>query len=135
MSFCQSRSGVVIGVLTAMFLAISRSDAANFDTVALELREQTTASVADFNLNLPVSGSAALLDLNQESLGETQGGGVYPADSRATVSWEILWQQPALIPVSAVPEPSVGTTMFLGVLLLRRWMRRRGRNVATTLEN
>jgi hypothetical protein len=130
MSFSKSRAGVGVVILAIMLWATSRGNAADFDAVALELPTQAAASVADFNLNLPVAGSAALHYLDQESFEEVPGGAVYQADSSAAVvSWEILWQQPALIQVSAVPEPSVGTTMLLGVLLLRRLLRRRERKV------
>lgn len=131
MSFSKSRAGVGIGLLAVLLLAVSRGYAANFDAIELELPAQSTASVVDFSLNLPVTGSAVLFYMDQESPRDMEGRGVYPtdADAGASVKWEILWQQPALIPVSAVPEPSVGTTMLLGVLLLRRLLRRRERNV------
>jgi hypothetical protein len=132
MSFSKSRAGVGVVALAVMLVTASRSYSAVFDAVQLELPAQATAAVADLNLNFATTGSTALFYFDRESFQAQQGEGIYSADSEAAaaVSWEILWQQPALIPVSAVPEPSVGTTLMMGVILLYRWIRGRGRSVA-----
>jgi hypothetical protein len=132
MSFSKSRAGVGVVMLAVMLLTTSRGNTADFGAVQLELPTQATAAVADFNLNFATTGSTALFYFDRESFQAQQGEGIYSADSdaAAAVSWEILWQQPALVPVSAVPEPSVGITLMMGVILLYRWIRGRGRIVA-----
>jgi hypothetical protein len=126
MSFCKSRVGVGVVVLAVMLLATGRGNTADFDLVQLELPVQVTASVSDLNLNLAPPGSTTLFYLERELVLAQQGGGVYPVDSgaaAAAVSWEILWQQPALIPVSAVPEPTTATLVLAAAALLVRQFR------------
>jgi hypothetical protein len=126
MSFSKSRAGVGVVVLAVMLVTTSRGNAADFESVQLELPAQVTAPVVDFNLNFASTGSAALFYFDRESLYAQPDGGFYPVDSEAAaaaVSWEILWQQPALIPVSAVPEPTTATLVLAAAALLARRFR------------
>jgi hypothetical protein len=122
MSFSKSRAGVGVVVLVVMCMTISRGNAADFDAVQLELPRHGTASGAGFNLNFATTGSSDPFYFDRELLGSQQGYRV-DSDAVAATPWEILWQQPALIPVSVVPEPTTATLLVAAAALLARRFR------------